>query len=187
MAPVGELRRRWVTQAAANDCNQRYDIEFSAEGKPDESSDNVVWSSSVTSPRCNTDPLFGSWPQRFCSRFWEDDAASMKSDEGQLRLPSTTSLCRKAKEAGFSSNQINETMRLLADPENGPLIVSKPTPTTVDRPTIMARKIVATLFHDRDPVAGSWKGPLPSPRVSPPLRLGDCPVTDQRGGSRSCQ
>lgn len=145
----------------------------------------MEWLSPLTSQRCSSDPLFGKRPDGPHTRFWENDTTSMDPMNNRTVSPSTASLCRKAREAGFSSEQIDATMKLLADQASGHLIVSALPPTTMDQPTAVARKIVSTLFRSHKPTDGVWKGPLPSPRVSPSLTLGDCPVNDCTGGPRS--
>lgn len=99
-------------------------------------------------------------------------------------IPPTTVLnflIRRADEAGFSVKEIDESVRVLINGETARQVVATATPESMDPATRTARKIVTTLFQPRQK-SGSWKGPLPPPRVSPPLTLGDIPI---RSGQRS--
>lgn len=175
IAPIGELRRRWACLASLNDLNKRYEVVNPVEGSEVES-DELMWSSSLLSPRCKSDPSHGDKPEGDVNRFWEDDSICTWVSDSRPQSPSTESLRRRARDAGFSSDQINETTMLLADPDKRQLIVSRLTPTTLDRPTNIARKVVSTLFQGR-------KQSLSGPRVSTSVTIGDYPVTDRRGGS----
>lgn len=186
-AHIGEVHRRWARIAAAGDLDRRYGSDKPEEVCSEERSEEVEWSSSFNSPRGTTDLLFGVRPDGSRARFWEDDTASMDSMNSQAISLSTTSLCRKARDAGFSLEQIDATTKLLADSESGHLTVSALSPSMMNQPTAVARKIVSTLFRDHTPASGVWKGPLPKPRVSPSFTFGDCPVIDRRSGSRCHQ
>lgn len=77
--------------------------------------------------------------------------------------------------------QIKEVSSLLSNSSSRDKNLCSTMLATMNREISMARNIVSTLFEGRKIDPGVWKGPLPRPRVSPPLTLGDCRVTDRRG------
>lgn len=186
IAPVGELRRRWAFLAhsdahlQSSGCESGGDV---GDGFDDEDSGEVEWLSSSAFLRGSADPLAELRGAGITSRFWESDNLSMSSESEVPKSPSTASLCRIARKEGFSLEQIDEAARLLSLSGSRDKILDSVNPVKLDLPTSTARKIVTTLFEERKTAAGVWRGPLPRPRVSPPLTIADCPVKDQRSGS----
>lgn len=177
IAPVGELRPRWVKSVLETESNR---VEGTGEIEGGEIKE-VQWETMSTSLEERSDPLSGL-QLGSKSRFWnEEDSEPATPVRDHPPSPSNASPCRQATEAGFLVQQIDEATGLLQVSGNRDKIMGSTTPATMDTPTTVARKIVSTLFKDPSKSAGVWKGPLPRPGVSPPLTLGDCQVNDRRG------
>ncbi|KAL6653091.1 hypothetical protein ACP70R_012016 [Stipagrostis hirtigluma subsp. patula] len=174
IAPVGELRRRWAAVVVQEGEEEVSEIGKSVDPEDDEESDEEVhWSTPSPSFRGVNDPLHGQRPKGSRSRFWDngvDDAQNPNSS------PSTSSLGRRAEQAGLRREEIDEAAALLKDPDAQQQMLATSTPTSMKPPIVMARKVMTALFQEKKRSSGSWQGPLPPKRVSPPLTLGDCKI-----------
>lgn len=93
---------------------------------------------------------------------------------------STMSMKKKALDAGISMSDMVKTTSMLHDPVASVKILDSLTPTSMDPHIIKARSVVSTLFGKKK-YGEPWQGPLPSPRITPPITLGACLVHDRRG------
>lgn len=98
--------------------------------------------------------------------------------------PSTAFMREKAEKHGFSVDEIDAATTLLANPLLGAKVIASTTPTSMDSTMIRGRQIFSTMFTDRLQKGKPWQGPLPGPRISPPMTLGDCPVLNRRSTRR---
>lgn len=154
------------------------------DGVSDADSDGVEWLSPADALRVESDPLFGLRPEDLRPRFWEsgDAVCSTTLTKPALHSPSTASMRKIADKEGFSVDDIISATDVPAiSPLRDKVMASTP-PSVMDRSIFMARKIVSTLFEPRQPKGKPWRGPLPNPRVSPPMTLGACLVKDLSKG-----
>ncbi|CAO2038762.1 unnamed protein product [Urochloa humidicola] len=125
----------------------------------------------------NADPAFGLRPPGSKSQFWNSGDETPPFPPSTPRSPSTASLIRFAVREGFSEKEMVETAAVVDCPSAWQKVLAQSTPEFMDRPTALARKIVSVLAKGRS-ACGSWRGPLPARRISPPLTLGDCPIKE---------
>lgn len=153
----------------------------------DEDQEEVEWATQDEPYRGSMDPAMGLRPTGSSSRFWGNGAESpptspAKISSSKSRLPDTTSLRRRADAAGLSTTDIDLAASMLLDSEIRTQVMSSSTPSDLDRQTTRVRKIVSTLSGNTKTSCGQWQGPLPAPRISPPLTIVDCPVRRVAGG-----
>ncbi|CAL5011144.1 unnamed protein product [Urochloa decumbens] len=176
VAPVGEIRRRWASMGV----HEISKFSVLAHGVT-EDVDEGEWSSSDQSSRGIGDPMHGLRPRGSRSRFWDDDEfISPPATPRSPSLPSTSSLGRRAREAGFLQLDIDDATKALQDPRQQLKILSS-SDGSLDRSNHRIKEIVTTLFERRKPPCGVWHGPLPPERTSPAMDLGSCPIKDLRG------
>lgn len=130
---------------------------------------NEGWASLETPMQVTVDPAEGLRPD---GRFW-DTALPSPATSPRSSSPSTTTLMIRAQEAGLSGADIAEALQSLADPNTRNQVMEEKMPASLDQHALKARKVVSVLFKQA-PAAGSWKGPLPRRRRSPPMTMGDC-------------
>jgi hypothetical protein len=88
--------------------------------------------------------------------------------------PSTESLVRCVSAAGFSMRDVeaaDDLMKIPAVRDRSHTIVHG----AGDQSLLAARRLIASMVTLSK---GTWIGPLPKPRISSPLALGDCPVKE---------
>lgn len=137
----------------------------------------------ASSLQAQSDPLFGLRSEGSTIRFSESGDVAHSTMPTVPPTPSTTSMRKIAKEAGFSVEDIDAATEVLCDPILSSKVMPSTTPKSMDHPTTMARKIVSSMFKGRQQEGKLWRGPLPAPRVSPPT-LCACPTLDHRDGTR---
>jgi hypothetical protein len=140
-----------------------------------------------------TDSCHGLRPEGSVSRLWaqyeDDDHAHEPSStqSGKIKVseaspqgvstPSTTSLVRSVHAAGFSMAEVEGADELLQNSDARAQIMVGTTPPAMEPANRAARRLIKSLV---DLSSGTWTGPQPKPRISPPLTLGDCSVKDHR-------
>lgn len=108
------------------------------------------------------------------SKFWSSGYDSEESNDDVTLSPSTPEFVKDALDAGFTLDQLVRAERALAS-GNSPSSSEKILP-----------KLITSTMAKKKMVGAPWKGPLPSPRVSPPRTLGDClTVASRRSRARS--
>lgn len=163
--PVGKVRRRWASILAERK-TERSAAEAESGGEECSELDEGEWFLSDGTHCQSADPLYGSRPKGLKYRLWESDEDPKTPQAESPASPSTTSLGHRAFEAGMSKQEIEETSRLLGLPEVRDKLIAIQSPTSMDRATAKARKIVSTLFQSRKTPSGAWQGPLPQPSLT---------------------
>jgi hypothetical protein len=152
--------------------------------------------------REHADPLHGLRPEGSVSRLWaqsdDEDISTSPSfckldvsalgpsgigvEEGScvVQTPSTGFLLRSVHAAGFSTQDVDAADKLLHCPAVKAKILAPSTPVSMGTATRAARSLVSSMV---DLSKGAWKGPLPAPRISPPMSIRDCPIKDLRSCS----
>jgi hypothetical protein len=92
-----------------------------------------------------------------------------------VSTPSTASLVRSVHATGFSMAEVEGEDELLQNSDARAHIIAGTTPLAMEPANRAARRLIESLV---DLSSGIWTGPLPKPRISPPLALGDCLVKD---------
>lgn len=184
IAPVGNLRRRWASYlitdrevAGKEETYERLQLVTEEDGGLDE---EVEWSMPIELSCKSSDPLDGHKPMDSRAHLW-NDGVDPSPPTSVPSSPSTARLCHKAKEAGFSSAEIDAAVQDLEYLTVREKALASST-SQMYRSTTLARKIMSALMvGSRRRPTDPWKGPLPQKRVSPPLTLGSCSVkVDQR-------
>nr|CAB3500234.1 unnamed protein product [Digitaria exilis] len=186
IAPVGEIRRRWAGVLASN--REEYggkgdegeyegDKEGDWEGEGSDESE-VEWSTPDNSLRDHADPLKGLRPggtgSRFCG-IGEEQSTENSMPSPPVDSPSVFSMIRRVQAAGCSIQELKEADEVLVDPSISEKACAMNTPPSIEPSVKLVRKVVKALIDGRHqkPAAGIWHGPVPPPRSSPPLTLGD--------------
>lgn len=148
---------------------------------PDQDTTEVIWATQDDPIKITVDPAADLRAVGSESKFWGNEASPSPPAACSLGTsPSTTSLIKRAAHLGLSSVQIEQATQMLQDSAGRAQIMADSSPSSMDRPTSTARKLVTSLFAGKSRSAGRWQGPLPPRRVSPPLTLGDCVTEDRR-------
>ena len=115
------------------------------------------------------------------SKFW---VSSEDESEEDFPTPSNASLLRRAENAGFQAEDLVHADVLLQNSDIKAQVTATVTPATISDSARHVRKLMSALIKSHS-TAQPWQGPLPPPRVSPPVTLGDCVTHDTRTWSKT--
>lgn len=135
-----------------------------------------------------SDPLAGARGDRYGSRFWPLEGEVSSEEEGDTHhgespvSPGDADFFQDAVRVGFTTDEIMraEALAANASPE---FVSAHGVAGHARHAKRLTTRVVDAVAELRAP-CGKWHGPLPKPRISPRVSLGDVRITDQRSGGR---
>lgn len=178
--PVDELRRRWASGSnstfSRDETASTEELDLDVDRIQDEVKLN--WLTPDIALRVDADPLKDLRVKGSISRFWgygDECNEDYLQESESVETPSKSLIVKKAYMAGYSFQDLVQADRYLDSSTISAQVSAIETPSDLGSKGKFVRNLLTDLVTNKKKTGKPWQGPLPAPRISPPLTLADCP------------